>query len=131
MHTAEQWDAIVVGGGVIGSAVSYFLSKAGMRVCLVERNAIASGTSSASAGHTSVQGRVPGPALDLALANINLLDELSRELTTDFEYVRSGGLILAEDETEYRLLKAFVARQSAHVPVEFWEAADVRRAGRI
>ena len=128
MRMAEQWDAIVVGGGVIGSAVSYFLSKAGMRVCLVERHAIASGTSSASAGHTSVQGRVPGPALDLALANINLLDELSRELTTDFEYVRSGGLILAEDETEYRLLKAFVARQSAHVPVEFWEATDVRRA---
>src|SRR5215470_18986503 len=128
MRMAEQWDAIVVGGGVIGSAVSYFLAKAGMRVCLVERNAIASGTSSASAGHTSVQGRVPGPALDLALANINLLDELTRELTTDFEYVRSGGLILAEDETEYRLLKTFAAQQSAHVPVEFWEAADVRRA---
>ena len=125
---AEHWDAIVVGGGVIGSAVSYFLAVAGMRVCLVERGAVASGTSSASAGHTSVQGRVPGPALDLALANIRLLEELSRELTTDFEYVRSGGLILAEDETEYRLLKEFAARQSAHVPVEFWEAADVRRA---
>src|SRR5262252_6643751 len=125
---SERWDAIVVGAGVIGSAVSYFLTVAGRRVCLLDRGAVAGGTSSASAGHTSVQGRVPGPALDLALANIHLLDELSRELKTDFEYVRSGGLILAEDETEYRLLKAFAAQQSAHVPVEFWEAADVRRA---
>src|SRR5215472_19094785 len=125
---SERWDAIVVGAGVIGSAVSYFLTVAGRRVCLLDRGAVAGGTSSASAGHTSVQGRVPGPALDLALANIHLLDELSRGLGTDFEYVRSGGLILAEDETEYRLLKEFAVRQAAHVPVEFWEAADVRRA---
>ena len=124
----ERWDVVVIGAGVIGSAVSYFLAEAGMRVCLVDRGAVAGGTSSASAGHTSVQGRVPGPALDLALANIRLLEELSHVLKTDFEYVRSGGLVLAEDETEYELLKEFAARQSAHVPVEFWEATDVRRA---
>lgn len=124
----ERWDAVVIGAGVIGSAVSYFLADAGMRVCLLDRGAVAGGTSSASAGHTSVQGRVPGPALDLALANIRLLEELSHVLKTDFEYVRSGGLVLAEDETEYGLLKEFAARQSAHVPVEFWEATDVRRA---
>ena len=124
----ERWDAVVIGAGVIGSAVSYFLAGAGMRVCLLDKGAVAGGTSSASAGHTSVQGRVPGPALELALANIRILDELSHELKTDLEYVRSGGLILAEDETEYRLLKEFAARQSAHVPVEFWEAADVQRA---
>jgi glycine/D-amino acid oxidase-like deaminating enzyme len=126
--TMERWDAVVIGAGVIGSAVSYFLAGAGMRVCLLDRGAVAGGTSSASAGHTSVQGRVPGPALDLALASIRLLDELSHTLKTDLEYVRSGGLILAEDETERRLLKAFAARQSAHVPVEFWEETDVRRA---
>jgi glycine/D-amino acid oxidase-like deaminating enzyme len=126
--TMERWDAVVIGAGVIGSAVSYFLAEAGLRVCLLDRGAVAGGTSSASAGHTSVQGRVPGPALDLALANIRLLEELSHVLKTDVEYVRAGGLILAEDETEYRLLKEFASRQSAHVPVEFWEAADVRRA---
>ena len=37
-------------------------------------------------------------------------------------------VIGAGDETEYRLLKEFATRQAAHVPVEFWEAADVRRA---
>jgi D-hydroxyproline dehydrogenase subunit beta len=72
--TMERWDAVVIGAGVIGSAVSYFLAEAGLRVCLVDRGAVAGGTSSASAGHTSVQGRVPGPALDLALANIRLLE---------------------------------------------------------
>jgi sarcosine oxidase subunit beta len=74
-----------------------------------------------------VQGRVPGPALELALRSIALLDELSRELPGDVEYVRAGGLILAEDATEHRLLREFARRQSAHVPVEFLEADAVRR----
>ena len=125
---AKDRDAIVVGAGVIGSAVAYFLQEAGLSVCLIDRGAVAAGTTSASAGHTSVQGRVPGPALDLALANVRLLGELKRALPDDFEYVQSGGLILAEDETEYRLLRQFAAKQAAHAPVEFWEAEDVRRA---
>jgi len=124
----SAWDAIVVGAGVIGSAVAYFLQEEGLSVCLIDRGAVAAGTTSASAGHTSVQGRVPGPALDLALANVRLLGELKRALPDDFEYVQSGGLILAEDETEYRLLRQFAAKQAAHAPVEFWEAEDVRRA---
>ncbi|OGL20954.1 MAG: hypothetical protein A3K12_05715 [Candidatus Rokubacteria bacterium RIFCSPLOWO2_12_FULL_71_19] len=125
---ASAWDAIVVGAGVIGSAVAYFLQEAGLRVCLLDRGAVAAGTTSASAGHTSVQGRVPGPALDLALANVRLLGELKRALPDDFEYAQSGGLILAEDETEYRLLRQFTAKQAHHAPVEFWEAEEVRRA---
>jgi len=124
----SAWDAIVVGAGVIGSAVAYFLQEEGLSVCLIDRGAVAAGTTSASAGHTSVQGRVPGPALDLALANVRLLGELKRALPDDFEYVQSGGLILAEDETEYRLLRQFAAKQAAHAPVEFWEAEELRRA---
>lgn len=125
---ARPWDAIVVGGGVIGTAVTYWLARLGLRVCLLERGAIAGGTTSASAGHTSVQGRVPGPSLDLALANIELLATLREELETDFEYVQSGGLIVAEDETEYALLQQFAKRQAAHLPIEFWEAEEVRKA---
>ena len=126
----RSWDVVVVGAGVVGSAVAYFLARAGSRVCLVDRGAVAGGTSSASAGHTSVQGRVPGPSLDLALANIRLLAELAKELPTDFEYVQSGGLILAKDETEYGLLREFAARQSAHIPVEFLDGEEAARIGR-
>lgn len=121
-------DVVVVGGGVIGCSVAYQLARRGVAVCLVERGAVAGGTSGASAGQTSVQGRVPGPALELALANVRLLAELAKELPTDFEYVQSGGLVVAGDETEYRLLQRFAARQAAHLPIEFLEAEDLRRA---
>jgi len=123
----ERADVVVVGAGVVGAAVGYFLAAAGLRVTIVDRGAVAGGTSSASAGHTSVQGRVPGPALDLALASIDLLDELSRELPGEVEYVRAGGLILAETAVEHRLLREFASRQAAHVPVELVDAAGLRR----
>lgn len=123
----RTWDAIVVGAGVVGCATAYYLARAGQRVLVVERAAPASGTSSASAGHTSVQGRVPGPALDLALASIGLIGDLVRELPIDFEYVQCGGLIVAEDETEVRLLREFAARQARHIPVEYWDQATLRR----
>jgi sarcosine oxidase subunit beta len=119
-------DAVVVGAGVVGCAVTYFLVRLGLRVILVDRAAVASGTSSASAGHASVQGRVPGPALDFAMANLELLDGLREELPGDFEYVRSGGVIVAEDETERALLQAFAARQSAFLPVRFLEPPELR-----
>src|SRR3990172_3744465 len=129
----SAWDAIVVGAGVIGSAVAYFLQEEGLSVCLIDRGAGAAGTTSGRG-----RGRPPpaggggggggGRALDLALANVRLLGELKRALPDDFEYVQSGGLILAEDETEYRLLRQFAAKQAAHAPVGFGGAEGWRRA---
>lgn len=124
----RPWDVVVVGAGVVGCAVAYFLARERLSVCLVDRGAVAGGTSSASAGHTSVQGRVPGPALELALGSVRLLEELRETLPGDIEYVQSGGIVVAENEVEYRLLREFARRQHAHVPVEFWEAGELRKA---
>jgi glycine/D-amino acid oxidase-like deaminating enzyme len=40
----------VIGGGIIGSAAAAFLSEAGVRVTLVEREGLASGASGANSG---------------------------------------------------------------------------------
>ncbi|MDJ0628697.1 MAG: FAD-binding oxidoreductase [Rhodobacter sp.] len=39
-----SYDAVIVGGGIIGCTTAYFLSRAGMRVALLERGALARGT---------------------------------------------------------------------------------------
>ena len=38
-------DAVVIGAGVVGTAVAYFLSKQGVRVTVIDGNAIGSGAS--------------------------------------------------------------------------------------
>ncbi len=39
-----DFDAIIVGGGILGCTAAFFLTRAGKRVCLVERGALAEGT---------------------------------------------------------------------------------------
>lgn len=126
-NKTQHYDAIVIGGGVIGCAATYFLSLLKMHACLVERAGIAAGTSSASAGHTSVSARVPGHSLELALASIKLLAELQSAVDVDFEYIQSGGLLVAENEVEYRLLRQFYEKQKSYTSLEWLEAEDLRR----
>ena len=66
-------DAVVVGGGVVGAACAYFLSREGLRVHLVERQYFSAGASRASHGglafmHEGIKHRtmtVPGEFFDV------------------------------------------------------------------
>ncbi len=53
MHTTA--DVAVVGGGLVGTAITYYLAKYGVKVCLLERGDIANGTSSAAANGVALQ----------------------------------------------------------------------------
>ena len=56
-----HYDAVIVGGGVIGVCSAYYLSKSGLKVLVVEKGEIASGCSSGNGGLI-----VPSHALPLA-----------------------------------------------------------------
>lgn len=74
----EGWDTVVVGGGVAGSAVAYYLAHQGLRVALVEREEVAAGASGFSAGALNpLQGaNIPGPLGPFAMASFRLHLEL-------------------------------------------------------
>ena len=48
-NTKQTFDAVVIGGGTIGAATAWHLSKAGKQVALIERNTIGSGNTSKAA----------------------------------------------------------------------------------
>ena len=121
-------DVIVIGAGVIGCNAAYQLAKRGMKVLLLDRAGAPGGTSGTTAGHVTVQQRAAGAFRDLTMTSFALMKELAKELDTDFEYIQTGGLIVAENETERELLKQFVAIQSAHLPMSFLEAQELRAA---
>ena len=60
-------DVIIIGGGVIGAAIAYYLSKRNIKTILVEKNDLASGTSGACDGCIFMQSKKPGRHLELAL----------------------------------------------------------------
>ena len=44
-------DIVVIGGGIIGAAIAYYCSKAGLDITVLEKGELASGTSSRCDGN--------------------------------------------------------------------------------
>ncbi|GLW91897.1 NAD(P)/FAD-dependent oxidoreductase [Actinokineospora globicatena] len=90
---ARVVDVVVVGAGVIGAACADALSSAGLRVTVLDRGPLASGTSAAGEGNILVSDKEPGPELDLALSSLSRWPTLVGG--TDIEWDPKGGLVVA------------------------------------
>jgi D-hydroxyproline dehydrogenase subunit beta len=126
MTRTQTADVVVVGAGAVGAACAYFLARAGLSVHVVERGAIASGTSSACEGNLLVSDKESGPELDLALYSRSIwCDELA-EHGRDWEFEAKGGLIVVASEQGAQTLSALATRQrNAGIEVCNVEGADL------
>ncbi|MCI0822524.1 MAG: glycine oxidase ThiO [Chloroflexi bacterium] len=110
-------DAIVIGGGVIGCSIAYYLSKAGIKVTLLERGQIGMEASNAASGVLSTPLFKSGdPYSRMSVESLGMFPDLQQELQetcgVDIEFARCGelGLAMAEDEAgEYQDLAMKVA----------------------
>jgi glycine oxidase ThiO len=93
---------LIVGGGVIGCSIAYYLSLKGVKATLVERKGIGCEASSAAAGGLWPQAESsnPGPFLDLCLTGNDMFRDLSEQLKPDIEYRESGLLHIIIDEED-------------------------------
>lgn len=108
----SQADVVVIGGGVIGSSVAYHLSKRKMKVLLLEKNGLVSGTSGACDGLIYLQSKKPGPHLKLAMESRKRFDSLERELGRDIEFRSHGGMIVVETQEELEAMRLFAEEQT-------------------
>jgi len=109
-RSAAGDDVLIVGGGVMGSAVAFRLAQRGVGVTVVERGIPGAEASSAAAGMLAPQTEAdgPGPMLALGVKSRALYPDLAtelRELTgIDVGYQRSGVLALGFHEEDDRAL---------------------------
>lgn len=115
---------IVVGAGIVGAACARVLASAGLEVTVLERGAVAGGTSSSCEGNLLVSDKPPGPELDLAvLASTRwpqVVGELKDQLGETFpslEYEPKGGLVVAYTSGAADALLSFAETQ-LHAGVE-------------
>ena len=85
----------IVGGGVIGCAIAYYLSKSGVDVSVFDRGEIGAEASSAATGLLAPLGPLsgPGPFADLLLSSFALFPALVPELEV------ASGMHLAYEQT--------------------------------
>ena len=126
--TGRHWDVVVVGGGLIGSAAAYHLSRSGVRTLLIEQGDLASGASGANFGNVQVQDSEFGLSLELSLQGHEACANLEAELDVDLDYGQAGSLLLIENEHQWAVMEQRAADlQAAGVTVQLLGRDEVCR----
>lgn len=102
-------DVLVVGAGIVGAACAWELSKAGLRVTVVDEGFPACGATGASMGHIVVMDDSEAQ-FSLTRYSQTLWNELYEEVPQSVEFDRCGTMWVAADEEEL----AEVRRKSAY-----------------
>ncbi len=126
---ADTAEVIVIGGGIIGSAISYFLAKEGVKVlCLEGSDYIGNGGSSRNGGGVRQSGRDPRE-LPLVMYGIkNYWPHLSEDLEVDCEYHQDGNLRLGKTEKHRKILEGLTDRaRKVGLDVTMIDGDEVRR----
>jgi sarcosine oxidase, subunit beta len=100
---ARAVDAIVIGGGLHGSATALHLARAGLAVTVLEKDYVGRHASSANAGGVRRLGRAL-PEIPLACAALAAWHEIGELVDDDCGFVSSCQVKVAENESELRAL---------------------------
>lgn len=103
---SNNFDAVVVGAGYVGSSVAYHLCAAGLKTVLLDQGSVAAGASRANYGNIQIQDmelEKSGPFIRMARTRFSHLeDELGRKLLLR----EIGGLLVIENETQWKIMQS-------------------------
>jgi len=123
----DSADVVVVGGGVVGSAIAYFLSCKRQKVALVERRRAASGTSGRCDGNVAIHDALPGYNCLLNKMSQDMFPAIAEELDADIEWSRKGAVVLIENETEMAFAEPHCQRMVEFgMPFQLMDSYEVR-----
>lgn len=105
-------DAIVLGGGLMGTASAYFLTRRGVRVNLIERARIGAGATVASFGNIRRSGRHLSQ-LPLAARSLAIWNEAETLLGRDVEFRPTGHLRLIFDADSLEDMRSYAQAAQA------------------
>jgi sarcosine oxidase subunit beta len=126
-------EAVVIGGGVAGTAAAYQLAKRGKQVTLLEMRGICSGASGRNAGQTGSGGSSlaskAGKAIHaLTSENFRMIrEELPAELCDDFDLRVSGSVDIAQNEEQWAYLQESMRRiEGLDVDMQLLDGHELR-----
>ncbi|HYD81793.1 MAG TPA: FAD-dependent oxidoreductase [Paucimonas sp.] len=97
--SSRAFDVLIVGAGMVGAACAETLSRRGMRIAVIEREAIGSGATAAGMGHLVVMDDNP-EELALTSYSLRLWNALLDSDGAHHEFSRCGTLWIAADDEE-------------------------------
>ncbi len=138
MMLPSDIDVLVVGGGIVGMCAALELMHEGRGVAIIDDGRHSGTTANAGSLHVQMQSRfirmypelVPNLERSLPLypAGTQRWQELAAELDADMEMRQSGGIMVAEDEMQFRFLAQKCARErKLGLDVHMLDRAELRQ----
>lgn len=104
-------DVVVVGGGAIGTSIAFHLAEAGVGVCLLERDALSSGSTSRAAGGVRAQFSDP-LNVEIGLRGIEAFSRFAERPGGDIDFRQVGYLFLLDRPEDVETFERSVAIQN-------------------
>jgi len=134
-------EVVVVGAGVLGSSLAYYLAQAGQDVLVLDRDELNLQASGANAGSLHVQllsfdfgakaqdGGGPAAAtLPLGPMSVRLWQQIEADCGEDLEIKITGGLMVADSEAGLRFIEAKAQLERRHgIEAHVIDGAELRR----
>ncbi len=118
----DGYDVIIVGGGVVGTAIAYNLAELGVkRVLLLERNAICSGDTAKSCAIVRTHNSNP-LTCRMAMIGRDILADFNTRVGGDSGFKRCGYLIFSGPGMLASFEKNIALQQQAGAEVELIDA---------
>jgi D-hydroxyproline dehydrogenase subunit beta len=126
--SSGNYDAIIVGAGIVGAACADQCARQGMKVLVVDHDVVGSGATAAGMGHIVVMDDSEAQ-FSLTRYSQRLWQQLRPELPPDIEYEQCGTIWVASDEDEMaevrRKQEYYLSRS---VPVQVLDARALEEA---
>lgn len=127
MMPANHFEVAVIGGGIVGCAAAYYLAESGLECILIEKNDIASGTSSRCDGNVTIVDKDPGFDSHMSLVSQQLIEELYEKLDRPFEYRKLGSILVCDNDEEMQAAVDWVKTQrEAGLKFNVLDQQDIR-----
>ena len=133
-----ECDYIVIGGGIVGGCISYYLSRNNKEVICIDSGAFSGSNSNAGSIHVQLQSRnfrLNPHLIDNLLENlpfykeaVNAWDRLRLMLDADFDLRVNGGLMVADNEEQLDFLyKKCQKEKAAGLDVEIMDSNKIKK----
>lgn len=127
MQQPAEADVVIVGGGAIGASAAFHLAEAGVRVVLVEKDEIASGSTSKSAGGVRAQFSHP-TNIALGSRSLEAFERFGERPGGNIDLQQHGYLFLLDDADDLKTFSASVELQnSMGVPSRIIDTDEIAR----
>lgn len=128
MGSNQTADAVVIGGGSVGTAIACYLAMDGMKPVLIEKGEFAWGSSRRCEGHVVTYDSVPGTHSIFCKTGQDMFYEAEKFLPVDFDFKPEGIGLLVDDERHLEIVKKnYEGKLKEGYNVTLWDRDDLKR----